>query len=98
VGADRRRFAYRQASLQGANLFGTDLRRAKFAGVILADADFRGADVRGVDFRHLEAPLGGFSPVAPSGIDRADFGGALADRFTQWPQGFNWRAAGVRMM
>jgi uncharacterized protein YjbI with pentapeptide repeats len=59
-------------------------------------ADLRGADLRGADLSGADPPNSdqdfGISTVA-----EAKLGGAMADRSTQWPSGFDWRAAGVKL-
>jgi hypothetical protein len=88
IRADLRRAALDGADLRGAYLGGADLRGALLSGAdlratYLDGADLRGADLSGADLRG--ALLGG-----------ADLGGAVADRKTRWPDGFDWRGAGVR--
>ena len=96
--ADLRSVGLRGADLSGADLSGarlrgadvvyTDLRGAVFGAVAdersgsIRAADLRGAALRGADLRG--ALLTG-----------ALLGGAKADRVTQWPEGFDWRRAGV---
>jgi hypothetical protein len=96
--------ALRVGDLRGADLRGTDLRGATFSQVYLEGADFRDADLRGADFQGVTmgAPIesypGNFLPEDPfdSGMDKADFHGALVDSSTR-PQSFDWRAAGATM-
>jgi uncharacterized protein YjbI with pentapeptide repeats len=75
---------FRGANLSGASLGGVDLRGVKLGGATLRQAFLAGADLRGADLR--STTLGG-----------ANLLDASADRQTQWPRGFDWRAAGVRL-
>jgi uncharacterized protein YjbI with pentapeptide repeats len=88
------------ANLRGANMEGTglgetnlsgaDLRNVRFGFCVFTDTDFRGADLRGANFVG-----GGMSLVVWSAdLGGADFRGALYDRTTRWPLGFNPRAHG----
>ena len=98
----------RPADLSRADFRGTDLRGAYFSTVYLESANFEGADLRGADFESVEVPdvdfvecrgidTGGVD-CRGTGIDDADFRGALADSFTKWPfGGFDWQAAGIKM-
>jgi phage shock protein PspC (stress-responsive transcriptional regulator) len=96
--------ALRVGDLRGADLRGTDLRGATFSEVYLEGADFGDADLRGADFTAANPPMGApiesypenFLPEDPfdSGMDKADFQGALVDGSTK-PQSFDWRAAGA---
>ena len=104
TGRDQRWGSGRAGSLQQADLRGTDLRGATIKFMILTDADLRGADLSGADLRLVELPFGGppfggpSLPLhTPSHIDTVKFSGAVADRSTQWPAGFNFVAAGVKM-
>ena len=72
----------------------------------LEGADFRDADLRGADFSDASPPMGAPIESYPgqfppedrfdSGMDKADFHGALVDSSTK-PQSFDWRAAGATM-
>ena len=74
-------------SLEKANLQGIDLRRAGLSeanlrGANLREADLRGADLIGADLR--EANLKG-----------ANLRGAKYNYYTQFPEGFDKKAAGM---
>jgi hypothetical protein len=60
----------------GATFVNCVLRGATFNGANLRDADFRGADLRGADMRADD-------------LTGTRFTGILADRQTQWPDGFD---------
>jgi hypothetical protein len=93
--------------LSDLDLRGTDLRGATFSQVYLEGADFRDADLRGADLEHARPPMGAPIESYPgnflpedrfeSGMDKADFHGALVDTSTKPQQGFDWRAAGATM-
>jgi uncharacterized protein YjbI with pentapeptide repeats len=87
---------YSAGRLAGADLRRTDLRGATFEGVDLSFADLRGADLRGADLHDLYFELP--NPISSDDLTLANLSGALADRNTRWPRGFDWRAAGVMMM
>ena len=103
-GTDLRGASFFGVDLEGARFRGADLRGATFVAVRFAEggtipasgsgstrfegADLRGADLEAVDF---SSPDLGFDPD----LSDADLRGALADGSTRWPQGFDWRAAGV---
>ncbi|WP_433270659.1 pentapeptide repeat-containing protein [Actinosynnema sp. CS-041913] len=101
-GADLRGASFFMALMSGADLRDTDLRGARLKEVHLVGVDFRGADLRGAD---LVSDYSGFflgltgrpEKFKDSGIKTARFSGARADESTKWPEGFDWRAAGVKM-
>ena len=101
---DLRRVDLRDADLAGAwlndsnlaraELADVDLRGANLEGAILVQARLRrtsleGAVLTGADLR--EADLRG------ADVDNAALAGAVADAATQWPDRFDWQAAGVVM-
>jgi len=87
------------------DLSGSLLPGARLEGARLAGADLRGADVRGASLQHAElagARLEG-SLLCGAQLQDADLGGArLAGArvsvATRWPAGFDWRAAGARLV
>jgi uncharacterized protein YjbI with pentapeptide repeats len=106
------KIGYRHGDLRGADLRGTDLRGSTFEMLWLRGADFRGADLRGADLTDASLYDGccmynvtpdpsprGFPPEPDErpGIEDAKFADALADSETTWPDGFDWRATGVRL-
>lgn len=76
--------------LRGTNLSGADLRDVRFGFCVMAGTDFRAADLRGADF------VGGGSTMVvwSRDLQGADFRGALYDRTTRWPLGFNPQSHG----
>jgi len=64
------------------DLLGADLAGADLAGADLAGAHHRGAHHRGAHHRGAD-------------LRNADFRGVAGDLSTQWPDGFDWRGAGV---
>jgi hypothetical protein len=64
-----------------------DLQRASLRGAHLEGFDLRGADMRGADLREAR--------LDRSQLDGVRLQGAWADKATVWPEGFDWRAAGV---
>ena len=70
------------AYLAGAYLAGAYLAGADLAGANLAGAYLAGADLTGAD-------------LAGAYLTGANLAGAIADQFTQWPDGFDPAARGV---
>jgi hypothetical protein len=82
----------RRANLRNAQLGDVDLRFARLQRAFLAGAHLRGAYL---DDSHLEGAR--LSAADPEGanLDGIYLQGAEADVRTKWPEGFDWRAAGV---
>jgi Pentapeptide repeats (8 copies) len=85
------------ALLAGARLEGADLRHARLEGAHLAGARLKRANLADA---HLEgADLGGADLKEALYLDKAHLAGAEATddprHPTRWPDGFDWRAAGV---
>lgn len=79
-----------RARLSGAQLQGASLYLAHLWEVNLSSAQLQGADLRRAGLRRavlFEAQLEG-----------ADLRGARCSSETRWPDGFDWRAAGVRSL
>lgn len=108
-GADFRGASFDASWLNYADLRNADLRNARLAGD-LREVDFRGADLRGArligaaldraDLRGADlqgATLQG-ATLTDAHLRGADLRGALAgQRITVWPEGFDWKRAGVRI-
>jgi hypothetical protein len=94
-GTDLRGALFLGVDLRVAGFQDADLRGARFAGVNLDGTSFEGADLRGAHLELVDASSQdlGFDPD----LRDANLRGALADGSTRWPQGFDWRAAGVEM-
>jgi hypothetical protein len=71
------------ADLSEANLRGASLREANLSGANLSEANLSEANLRGANLQ------GTF-------LDRVHLGGAQCSAATVWPDGFDWKAAGVR--
>jgi uncharacterized protein YjbI with pentapeptide repeats len=87
----------RGADLQGVDLSGTILGGVDFGSVVLRGANLIFADLHGLDLSGSDlrgAYLGGAN-LRSAKLSGTDLDGARIDRFTQWPQGFDWRGAGV---
>lgn len=82
----------RRADLRAAHLGDVDLRFAGLQKAYLAGAHLQGADL---DASHLEGAYLGGAHLDGATLDGAHLEGAVADDRTAWPDGFNWRAAGV---
>jgi hypothetical protein len=73
-----------RAEFQGANLHGANLRFATLVRAEFEGASLEGAILMGVDLRGAE-------------LEGAVLRGAIASSETRWPDGFDWKAAGVTM-
>jgi uncharacterized membrane protein (DUF485 family) len=73
-----------RGDLTGACLLGVNLRGADLRGADLREADLQGADLQGADLQGAD-------------LRKAVLKGAIADRYTAWPSGYRWKAAGVLM-
>jgi Pentapeptide repeats (8 copies) len=82
----------RAAWLGNANLHGAILGRSMLAGADLSRADLSDALLRRVNFQG--AILKGAN-LAGADLMAADLQRATCDGTTIWPEGFDWRAAGV---
>jgi uncharacterized protein YjbI with pentapeptide repeats len=100
LGADLREAFLGGADLRGSRLGGADLRGAYFADADLRGAGLGGADLRGVfllgaDLRGVFLLGADLRGARLRGVDLRD---ATANQRTRWPQGFDWRGAGVRVL
>jgi Pentapeptide repeats (8 copies) len=82
----------RRADLRNARLGHVDLRFAGLQRAFLAGALLRGAYL---DDSHLEGARFSAADLEGANLDGTYLQGAEADVRTKWPEGFDWRAAGV---
>ena len=82
----------RRADLRNARLGDVDLRFAGLQRAFLAGAHLRGAYL---DDSHLEGARLSAADLEGANLDGTYLQGAEADVRTKWPEGFDWRAAGV---
>ena len=87
------------------DLSGSLLGGARLGWARLAGADLRGADVRGTSLQHaelagvhLEQALLCGTQFQGADLGGAHLAGARVSADTGWPPGFDWRAAGARMV
>ena len=87
------------------DLSGSLLPSARLGWARLARADLRGADVRGTSLQHadlagahLEQSLLCGTQFQGADLRGAHLAGARASADTRWPAGFDWRAAGARLV
>jgi Pentapeptide repeats (8 copies) len=87
------------------DLSGSLLSGARLGWARLAAADLRGADVRGTSFQHaelagvhLEQALLCGTQFQGADLAGAHLAGAKVSADTGWPSGFDWRAAGARLV
>jgi hypothetical protein len=87
------------------DLSGSVLPGARLGSAKLAGADLRGADVRGTSLQqaqlagvHLEQSLLCGTQFQGADLSGAHLAGARASAATRWPDGFDWHAAGARLV
>jgi pentapeptide repeat protein len=87
------------------DLSGSVLPGARLGWARLAGADLRGADVRGTSLQyaqlagaHLEQTLLCGTQFQGADLRGAHLAGARFSADTRWPDGFDWKAAGARMV
>jgi hypothetical protein len=87
------------------DLSGSLLAGARLGWARLAGADLRGADVSGASLQHaelagvhLEQSLLCGTQFQGADLRGAHLAGARASADTRWPDGFDWRAAGARLV
>jgi hypothetical protein len=87
------------------DLSGSVLPSARLGWARLARADLRGADVRGTSLQHaqlagahLEQALLCGTQLQGADLRGAHLAGARASADTRWPSGFDWKAAGARLV
>jgi hypothetical protein len=87
------------------DLSGSLLAGARLGWARLAGADLRGADLRGTSLQHaelvgahLEQSLLCGTQFQGADLRGAHLAGARASADTRWPDGFDWRAAGARLV
>jgi hypothetical protein len=87
------------------DLSGSLLPSARLGWARLARADLRGADVRGTSLQHadlagahLEQSLLCGTQFQGADLRGAHLAGARASADPRWPTGFDWRAAGARLV
>jgi Pentapeptide repeats (8 copies) len=86
--------------LSGSLLAGAQLGRARLARVNLRGADLRGAELGDADLAgaHLDQALLCGARLQAADLGGASLAGARASADTRWPAGFDWRAAGARLV
>jgi hypothetical protein len=75
---------------QPLNLSDTDLRRADLSNADLQEARLLGARLQGANLRGAQ--------LQRVNLDHAQLQGARSNAKTVWPDGFDWRAAGVKQL
>jgi Pentapeptide repeats (8 copies) len=87
------------------DLTGSLLPSARLGWARLAGADLRGADLRGSSLQHatlagahLEQSLLCGTQLQGADLAGVHLAGARASTATSWPDGFDWRAAGARLV
>jgi hypothetical protein len=91
--------------LSGSVLPGARLGWARLGWAQLAGADLRGADVRGTSLQHaglagvhLEQSLLCGTEFQDADLRGVHLAGARVSADTRWPAGFDWKAAGARLV
>jgi hypothetical protein len=87
------------------DLSGSVLPGARLGWARLAGADLRGADVRGTSLQHaelagahLEQSLLCGTEFQDADLRGAHLAGARVNADTRWPAGFDWKAAGAKLV
>lgn len=87
------------------DLSGSVLPAARLGWARLARADLRGTDVRGTSLQHaqlagahLEQALLCGTQLQGADLRGAHLAGARVSADTRWPSGFDWKAAGARLV
>jgi pentapeptide repeat protein len=87
------------------DLSGSLVTTARLGWARLAGADLRGADVRGTSLQHaqlagvhLEKSLLCGTQLQDADLRGAHLAGARASVDTSWPDGFDWKAAGAKLV
>lgn len=75
------------ANLEGAYLEGASLQNSSLVGIYARRTDFTGADLTASDLRAAD--------LRDADLTDAVLAGATYDKFTRWPEGFNYLAAGA---
>jgi hypothetical protein len=86
--------------LSGSLLAGAQLGRARLARANLRGADLRGAELGDAELAgaHLDQALLCGARLQAADLGGASLAGARASADTGWPAGFDWRAAGARLV
>jgi hypothetical protein len=86
--------------LSGSLLAGAQLGRARLARANLRGADLRGAELDDAELAgaHLDQALLCGARLQAADLGGASLAGARASADTRWPAGFDWRAAGARLV
>ena len=86
------------AILESANLRGVNLRRATLEGATLQGAHLQGADLgrASLGWARLQGANLQGANLQGANLNGVQLKGANCDAETVWPDGFDWRAAGVR--
>jgi uncharacterized protein YjbI with pentapeptide repeats len=77
-----------KAELRGAELDDADLGNSFLQAAELDQATLRNANLEGANLTQARLQ-------DAIGLDRAKLAGAIADQKTTWPEGFDWKAAGM---
>lgn len=83
-----------EARLEGARLYEADLFDANLRGAQLYEADLRSADLSSADLREANLCR---TDLRGATLREAQLQGAVFDRRTRWPTGFEFEASGATM-
>jgi uncharacterized protein YjbI with pentapeptide repeats len=100
AGAQLEAARFGSARLQNAIFSRAQMQRTDFTGAQLQKADFTGAQLQWANFSraHLEAANFLNAQLQKAVFFEAELKGALCDRWTTWPDGFDWKSAGVELL
>jgi uncharacterized protein YjbI with pentapeptide repeats len=87
------------SGMYGADLQDADLSAASLINTGLPEANLRNASLEGANLNRAILKGANLKGANLSGarLDDVELTGAVSDRETQWPAGFDWRGAGVRI-
>jgi uncharacterized protein YjbI with pentapeptide repeats len=99
VGAQLQQASLYSAQLEAANLTHARLQKADLHKAVLIEADFRGAELQGADLSGAQLQKADFmaAQLQDATLEGAQLQGAYCSAMTRWPDGFDWRAAGVKL-
>jgi uncharacterized protein YjbI with pentapeptide repeats len=87
------------AQLEAADLRGAHLQGAELGKAVLIEADLEGARLQRADLSGAQLQRADFTAaqLQEATLEDAQLRGAYCSPMTGWPDGFDWRAAGVEL-
>jgi uncharacterized protein YjbI with pentapeptide repeats len=99
IGARLQQANLSSAQLEAADLRHAHLQEANLDEAVLIEADLRGAELQGADLSGAQLQRADFTgaQLQRAALEDAQLRGAYCSAMTGWPDGFDWRAAGVEL-